>query len=80
MEELDVDELDIATLKTIHNHFGRGKFEYFHIRQQIPSYDRRIHRKLCGSGYLEVSHISGKANVWKVGAKTLKLLRVPCRQ
>lgn len=77
MDECDITELELETLREIRKWLGAGTFEYYHIRQKIPGYGRGIHRRLCGDGYLEMSHVSGKAKVWKVSDKTLKLLGAP---
>jgi len=59
--------------------FGRGSFEYYHIRNKIPDYSIGLHRKLIVYNYLEVARVSGKARIWKVADKTLKLVEESCK-
>jgi hypothetical protein len=63
-------------VKEIHKKFGVGTFEFFHSRRNIPEYTLGTHRRLHKDGYIEVKGYSGKARLYGLTDKSLKLVEV----
>jgi hypothetical protein len=78
MEENTV-EVYSEMAKVIFKQFGRGEFEYYHIRKNIPRYNPIVHRKMSAYKYIEVARMSRKARVWKVTDKTVRLVERSCK-
>ena len=64
-------------VKKLHLKFGVGTFEFFHTRKLgVEGYSLGVHRKLHREGYIEVMNYSGKARLYGLTKKAMKIIEV----
>ena len=62
-------------VKQIYLHFADRKFEFFHVRAQIPEYKIGIHMRLRYNGVIVRAGKDRKARIWRLSDPALATLR-----
>jgi hypothetical protein len=69
-----MEEFEIF-VQEIYRKFSTGSFEFHHLNRAISGYGRGEHVKFHHEGYIEVKGYSGKARVYRLTEKALKLAK-----